>query len=753
MVRKWIVLALAAAMLASSTVLLNTNPISTLGLPLLEEEAAAAAAVFAPGTDNLHLVFSETGHFYDSTIEVSVITSIPGAKVFYTMDGSEPTVGSGEYTEPLRLIAAVYGGPNIVTLKAIAVYGDTVTRPLVHTYFIGRDAGGRFDTLVFSISTDREHLYDYDTGIFVEGRTRADYIRENPGVRITPPSPANFNWRGREGERPAYIEVFTQDGQRVLAQAAGIRVHGGWSRANDRKSIRLIARREYEPDAGRFHFDFFPDDVKADAFGSPLLRYDEIVLRNGGNDDNHGLLRHEVGSRLARQAGLRVATPARPAAVFLNGEYHGFAWINVSLNKQYLEDVYDAPTRDFQIVGSTERWVEDSAGDEEREAIEYLADIFRNRDLTDDAVFAEFEALIDIDDTLLYYAFQTYMGNNDWPNNNFKRWRYVGPQRDGLAPELDGRWRHVTYDLDWTLGLYDNPVNPNKRSFQELMNEDHSRRSRLLIGLLKREDMRDRFAMILCDIAANIVTEQNVRDTVGSLYAEAANEIGAALDAGKYDWWFSREFIRENHNNMAAFARGRPAYVYRVLREHFGFGEEMFDVAVTGGEAVIGTQKGVTSRYFAHLTVPLRPVLPKFTVFSHWVVNGTRMNDFEIFVSADDARDGVVSVELVTREELPPLIFTEATGFSGRNGCVLLNPAGETVNTEGLYLTNDLRNPFLWALDGANVAPGGTLELAGRGSGHSSDLHRMRMGFNVRQGQMLYLCDASGAVLDTIIAG
>jgi hypothetical protein len=746
MARKWIVLALAAVMLVSSAALLNRIPVQPMGLPEGffphgEDEDAAGPA------RRISLALSETGHFYNDSIDIVITASDPKAKIYYTTDGSEPTRASREYSQPISFLRPMRG-LNVVTLKVIA-YNDTVSsRMLAHTYFISRDIGERFDTLVFSISTNDEYLYDYDDGLFVAGRTRREYMQDNPGRDYIPPDPANFNWRGMDGERPAYAEVFTPDGTRVVAQGAGIRVHGGWSRAVDQKSIRLVARREYEPDAGRFDFDFFPDDVRADRFGSPITRYDQIILRNGANDRDFGMLRHEVGTHLARQAGFRVATDARPAAVFVNGVYHGFAWLQIRINGHYLQDVYSAPTRDFQIVGRGELWVvtDDEA---ERAAIDHM-NSFLWRDLTNDRIFAEFEQLVDIDNMLLYYAIQTYMGNHDWPGGNMRRWRYTGPQTEGLAPELDGRWRYVLYDMDWTLGLYDHPVNPNKPSLDEMLNENHNRRSYLLMAVLAREDMQDKFAMMMCDLAANVITTQNVRDAIDHMYGMAYNEIGFALNANKYSGWTSRHSIRENHDNMVAFARSRAGYIFQSLRRHFDFGQDMFDVAVEGGEAIIGTQKGVSSRYFSRLTVPLRPALPGNAVFDHWVVNGEKIYDEEITVSDADARLGTVRVELVSREIIPQLEFESAAASSARNGCVLVNNTPSAVRTAGMYLSNDPDNPFLWALPDANVRPGEKLEFAGKGSAGMGDLLRIQMGFAVRAGRVLYLSDAEGNLIDFI---
>ncbi|MCL2080350.1 MAG: CotH kinase family protein [Oscillospiraceae bacterium] len=678
------------------------------------------------------------------------------------------------------------------------VQWDAASLTLVHTYFIGSEFDDRFDVMVFSLSTDDKHLYDYDTGILVEGRLRDEYLEKNPGVSVNHHIPANFNIRGMDGERPIYVEVF-ESGKRVLAQSAGIRVHGVSSRViTPQKSLRLIARNAYEaePGQGRFSYDFFPDDVKADYYGTPITRYDQLILSNIADDRNGALLRQEVMYNLAWLSGFRVVSPARAASVFLNGEYYGFSWLEVRINEQYLQDVYSAPTRDFQIMGNAERLYH---GDDVAliAAMEELS-AFLEKDFTDDKILAEFESLVDLDNFMCYYAFQSVIGNRDWPNNNLRRWRYIGSQTDeernplDLAPELDGRWRYVIFDLDKAMGLwYEVWPLSNSPPFTDYITDYvyNDSISHMLRALLARPDMADKFAMYACDIAANIVTPENVAKYINEFYDEAYNEIGYALDAGKYADWVSRDTIEQNHNNMIAYTAWRTADHIGALREHFewddeifelhGFSvfgwdvdmsakwrrgeylegmrryfdwdDEMFTVQVSGGDAVIGTQTAASSTYFAHLTIPVKPALSKYAVFDHWVLNGEIIYTDEITVSAADATNGIVSITLVTREETPTLSITQAYGSSSRNGAALQNASDTAIETTHLYFTDDLHNPFMWAMPLATVEPGGALEFAGRGSNDGQDIHRIRMGFNVREGRVLYLCGEEGSVLDWMV--
>jgi hypothetical protein len=504
-------------------------------------------------TGSITLSFSETEHFFDRSISVSIISSYPDAFIYYTLDGSEPTEHSAQHKNDIVL--HVGARVRAVVIRAIAVYDTYITQVYTHTYFLGPSVFERFgdEMLIFSVVSEPYGLFDYYSGIMVPGFLRDQFIAENPGRNIIPPDPANYNWRGREGERPASVEVFTPNGERVIAQNAGLRVHGAWSRDYDQKSLRLIPRREYSPETGRFRYPFFPGDLVQDGTNNPITRYETLVLRNGGNDRDFGMLRNEVGSVLAREVGLHVVTPVRPAAVFLNGDYWGFAWLQVRIDPHYLQIMYNAPTREFDVVSIGELSIETDCPIQ-RQALEYK-NSYANKDLLDDAVFARLEAILDIEDMLRYYAFMIFMGNEDWPHNNLRRWRYTGEQTEGLPPQLDGRWRYVLFDLDWTLGLYG--ANYNLPTFRRVL-EERNGAGALLRNVLTRPDMMARFSEIMGEIA-DTITASHVSDTISLLYGWIDNEIDRALSANKYSNWVNRRTIRDNHDNMVRFAAGRRA--------------------------------------------------------------------------------------------------------------------------------------------------------------------------------------------------
>ncbi len=467
----------------------------------------------------LQLVISNEKAFSPEEARVALATN-DGAAIFYTLDGSIPNENSLPYEGQLVLSADSMG--DAVVLRAVAYRGGEASDIVTQTYFLMPEVENRFDTLVFSLSTAPENLYSEERGIFV-----------------------HIEQRGRESERDVYVEVFTPDGERVLAQAAGMRVHGNASRGMGTKSIKLIARKDYDPQRGKFTYDFFPDDYTLDGRYGSIDKYDAIVLRNGANDRNGGVIRNELAYELARDAGFETVAPVRPAAVYLNGEYYGFAYINGVVDDNYLEKLYAAPERAFQVVGNGEVALE-TDDEDARIALEYIND-FEYEKLGDDAVFAQLESALDVDNLLLYYALEIYMANGDWPNNNLKRWRYVGEEALETAdnPALDGRWRYIMYDMDYTLGSTD------EETYLYMLGNVVSgfECGGLFSRILVRNDTTEKFMNIMCDLMYETMSVENVQLVLDRVYSQAANEISYAITHGKYDPGVSVDTIERQHAN------------------------------------------------------------------------------------------------------------------------------------------------------------------------------------------------------------
>ena len=173
--------------------------------------------------------FSLPSGFYSENIEVE-LTAEGDQQIYFTTDGSDPKPESAKlYTQPIEINATMEVRAS--TIKAAAASEDgTLGGIYTVSYVVGQYIDSRFDddTLIFVLSTDPYNLYDYEYGIAVPGKIYDEYVAEHPGEEIPYNAPGNYYMTGREWERPIYVEVFESDGTKVIDQAAGVRLSGGY---------------------------------------------------------------------------------------------------------------------------------------------------------------------------------------------------------------------------------------------------------------------------------------------------------------------------------------------------------------------------------------------------------------------------------------------------------------------------------------------------------------------------------------------
>ena len=126
--------------------------------------------------------FSKQAGFYEESFLLELSTDEPGASIYYTLDGSEPTELSTVYTDPI-LIASRRGEPDVYSaIEAIAsdweapdeeVYKSFIVRAkiinrfsglfsatITHTYFVDRNIKHRYSLPIVSLVTDPKNFFD-----------------------------------------------------------------------------------------------------------------------------------------------------------------------------------------------------------------------------------------------------------------------------------------------------------------------------------------------------------------------------------------------------------------------------------------------------------------------------------------------------------------------------------------------------------------------------------------------------------------
>lgn len=700
------------------------------------------------------VTFSMPSGFYSENISLEL--SADSGTVYFTTDGSDPVPGTSQlYTQPIEINST----PEVraSTVKALSVLSDG-TQGSVYTvsYVMGQDVDERFsnDTLVFVLSTDPYNLYDYEYGIAVPGKIYDDYVREHPGEEIPYNAPGNYYMSGREAERPIYVEVFESNGSKVIDQAAGVRLSGGYSRVPDQKSLRLIARKSYDPDNGKFKYAFFEGAQTAD--GVPVTEFDRLVLRNGANDREFAGVRDELSQKLAQDYGYPVTQHCTPAAVFLNGEYYGFSWLHENYNEDYLATYFGGSKDNYEIVSNTE----DADEGSERALADYnRLYAFYDRDLTKDENFEALCEVVDIKNLMQYYCMQVFISNKDWPGNNYKAFRYYPSEGEEITSGFqDGRWRFMFFDAEYAWSLYGE--RPNLNTLHDLLTGRHmSGRSKALWALLKREDMRELFASTMSDLTAGAFGKNNILETLDELCEMSDSEQFYALDKGITSTWANRDTFADSRQQIRDFADIRKFVVFRDMYKEFGWEDNTYTVSVTGAQGAVtwlNTQRqngwGILSaEYNCKCSVPLKADAAEGWEFVSWEINGVTYDTPEVELNARTAgADGRIIAKLNTKlseTEDAPLLIKEISTAKKAGYLILYNPNAQAVSLSGLYLTDKPENLQRWELPAQSIPAYGELLIVADNNKTQEALRQLQCSFSLKKGETLTLSDRDGNII------
>ena len=705
--------------------------------------------------------FSPAKAFHDNDIDIELKCPDENAVIYYTTDGNDPTTDSKRYTEPIHITAK--NRETAATIKAIAFSGDERSDIAVKSYIVGKNVSERFtdDTLVFVLSSDEYNLYDYYYGIATEGYLRDEYMKnEYKGGEIIPTDPANFNMRGRESERPMYVEVFDSTGDRLISQAAGARVVGGYSRAVDQKSWRLFARNIYSEGNGKFKYPFFPGD--RDSSGNFITRYDRITLRNGANDREFAGLRDELTMTLASEAGFPDTQAVRPAAVFLNGEYYGFSWLHEAYSDDYLEMMYGGNNDNFRIVGSEELSVESDDPEDENAVADWNKVVaLAEKDLTVDLYFNEFCDLVDIDDLMLYYAMQVYIDNKDWPGNNFKVWRYYPSDGEEVTSEyLDGKWRFLLFDAEYAWGLYGAGYADD--TLRAVITGKHMKgASHILGGLLQRADMREKFANTICELQEGVFSPENVKEKLDKLIAESDSEQMYALKNGYQSTWASEWSFADSRQQIRDFAEYRSSIMNKSMINMFGYSGTKYRVnfrtptgtAVMAGSHKLKSGEGFSVGYYTENSVTFRALPYDGYAVDHWEVNGVRFDGDSITISSANAdANSIAEVSLfLSKTGTNSSIYVSELYTSGDGDWIeFYNPSESPVNIKGYHLSDDKNELDKYEIPDMEIAPGSAAVIVCKNNRETSALMRHQTNFSLKTGETLYFTDSDLNIISSV---
>ncbi|MDO4546749.1 MAG: lamin tail domain-containing protein [Clostridia bacterium] len=461
--------------------------------------------------------FARQGGYFTSGSVTVEMSSSPAATIRYTLDCSEPTEESPVYTSPFTV--------SQTTIVRARAYEDDMlpSRVATASYIFGEG----HSLQVVSLVSQNDYLFGSDIGIYSVGPNELKY----------PFRGANFfkNW-----ERAGNVELFSTDGQVVLSQGVGLQLQGQYSRMQDQKAFKVIARSTYDEDS-TFDASLFPN--------REYTSYKSFILRASGQDGERTRIRDAVLTSLCEGTGVMYQDSV-PVVVYINGEYWGHYNMRERIHKYSIAQWEGWTDVDAIDIVKGNSGVLQGTNDDYAQFLTWLS----KNGCRSEENLARVEEMVDIDNYLTYVAIEMYIGNTDLLN--VKRYR---------SSEGDGRWRWIIYDTDWAF-------NTDTDSFRRWLNANgvgsgNKTDNTLFVQLMKNPTMRDKFLRILANIMYN-----NFRpEIVIAKIDEYCQLIEDEMPAQTAKWGGSVRNWNSRVKQLKTYANSRPKKLLGYIRSELGW--------------------------------------------------------------------------------------------------------------------------------------------------------------------------------------
>ena len=468
--------------------------------------------------------FNNPGGFYNTAINISLVSPMTGDTIYYTLNGAEPTRSHSRYTP-----GAAIGISRTSIIRARCFSRNKLSSDIAScTYFVGER---NFKLPVVSVVTEQKNLTDNTIGIYVVG---TNGITGN-GMD----TPANWN---QDWDRAANIELYDTTNVSRINQEVDIRIAGGWTRMNGQKSLILNPTKKYGDN--KFDYDIF----KAT---KPGMKYKSIMIRNSGNDFDHSMMRDAFMQSLVMKRMNLDCIAYEPAVCFMNGVYYGIQNLRERSDEDFVYSNYGYDEDEIMLL---ESWKMSSD-------VEFLklSNYVTNSDITQKAVYDNVCTMMDMENFMDYFLTEIYLRNTDWPHNNVKTWK----KKDG------GKWRWILYDTDFGYNIWDNNHTHNTLTWAlgEHSGSDPAKAPWSTL-LLRRLVLNETFKKRFIDKFAIQISSTFEVNRANAILDSLAAKIRTEIVYHKNKWGSGRDF-NTDISIMKGFSTNRPTSMMNFIGARF----------------------------------------------------------------------------------------------------------------------------------------------------------------------------------------
>ena len=578
-----------------------------------------------PGSSNIDVLFPypakpklipEAG-FYDQAAEISIENIDPEVSIYYTTDGSTPSLESTIYSGPFTI-------QNTSIVKAIAISSDPNT-----------------------------------PNSFIDFKTY--FIEESHTVPVVSLSGIELQQllEGTIAEPTGTLELF-ENGSRVASATGEFNKHGHDSWAYSQRGIDYITRDEFGENYTLKH-KIFSDQ-------SDRNKFQRIILKAAANDnypfENGGAhIRDAFVHTLSQKAGLHLDERTyEPCVLYLNGKYWGVYEMREKVDDPDFTSYYYKQGKnsiDFiKTWGATwEEYGSRSDWDQLREFIE-------SNDMSVQQNYEVVENQLDIESLIDYVVLHSYNVSSDWLNWNTAWWRGTNPSGEVK------KWRYILWDEDATFGHYINysdipdrspladPCNPEAIT-PNIDNQGH-------IAVFKKLSENPEFFAKYINRYADLSNSYFNCDFMLNLLDQMLTRIESEMPRHINRWGGSMSEWQENVQKLKDFINTRCTVISDGIVDCYTdegitgpfeivIDVEKADAGKVQANSVVGISYPWQTNYFGGIDFAISAIPNEDQVFDHWEVENN--------IFGPDEFSDSIAMSLVSGDKITAFFSSKCGAF------------------------------------------------------------------------------------------
>lgn len=411
-----------------------------------------------------------------------------------TFDGSEPN----QDTEPFLTDKTI---DKTTVVRCTEFVQNEPRQKQTETYFIDES----IKMPIVSISVDPVYVNEY---------------LDAPPCEPAPCRSAKF-WE--DVEYPVHVEYFAE-GSNAKTKSfeidAGISVMGQWSRNQQKKSVSIVIRKQYQKE--KLHYSLFDTRPNNNVFKA-------FNLRNNGQRFISDYIEDAMATSLLEGTNVDYQR-SKQVIVFYNGVFYGIYDMREKLNEHFVETNYGISDDNVDMVKHyyTDITIENGTDKDYRGLLQYVND--NDFSVNADA-YDSVSKLIDMGNFMEYMAAEIYYHNNDWPQNNVRAWKSPNTPFKFIVFDTD-------FSFDWTRN--------NGSNFQEQNMIDWIIQGGRLNGTCAQTQNKYCFHNIFKKLIQNDSFRQSFINRVSYLYSTYINKNKIAQQIDKINESIDKEQIQRD---------------------------------------------------------------------------------------------------------------------------------------------------------------------------------------------------------------